>query len=190
MGFLAEESCDWTDSVALLMVWFILLLGVPIFYYFMNSPVSSKAPQKRFCYKRGAGVFFCLLGCKCLAQPKHVATRKIVLFGSWLKHFFWWSWSVCSCKASTLLSTAIAFGMTLTLLQTVGLVGFVSMKWPSYMQGLIGFASWLEKCSVNGPLWCFFSFFRYGSSSSFFRDEMSYFWHTMRSDLKGVLDVH
>ena len=29
--------------------------------------------------------------------------------------------------------------MTLTLLQTVGLVGFVGMKWPPYMQSLVGF---------------------------------------------------
>ncbi|CAK9066479.1 Protein SphX [Durusdinium trenchii] len=79
------ENCGVMDSFAFLFVWICLFLAVPIFYYFMNSPVSA--------------------------------------------------------KASTLLSTTVAFGMTLTLLQTVGLVGFVGMKWPPYMQSLVGFVS-------------------------------------------------
>eukprot|EP00438_Fugacium_kawagutii_P002375 Skav201004 [mRNA] locus=scaffold991:218176:221699:+ [translate_table: standard] len=44
-------------------------------------------------------------------------------------------------EASTLLSTALAFGMTMNLLQTIGLVGIVKMKWPPYIQPMVDLAS-------------------------------------------------
>lgn len=52
-------------------------------------------------------------------------------------------------QASTLLSTAIAFGMTMTLLQTVGLVGIVKMKWPEYMEPLMDFDPCFETLQID-----------------------------------------
>ena len=39
----SKENCGVMDSFAFLFVWICLFLAVPIFYYFMNSPVSAKA---------------------------------------------------------------------------------------------------------------------------------------------------
>ncbi|CAE6960361.1 sphX [Symbiodinium natans] len=73
------------DSVPFFVGAVVAAIVIPVFYYFMNSPVTA--------------------------------------------------------KASTMLSTTMAFGMTLTLLQTIGLVGLVSLSWPSYLQPFLDFVS-------------------------------------------------
>eukprot|EP00439_Symbiodinium_sp_Y106_P040540 s2809_g4.t6 len=77
--------CGGSDSLLFAAGAVVMAFAIPTFYYFMNSPMTS--------------------------------------------------------KASTMLSTTMAFGMTLTLLQTVGLVGLVSLSWPSYMQPFLDFVS-------------------------------------------------
>ena len=65
-------------------------------------------------------------------------------------------------QASTLLSTAIAFGMTMTLLQTVGLVGIVKMKWPDYLQPLMDFDPCYDTLQIN-CLGCWHPEIKYGT---------------------------
>jgi len=105
------EPCVFLDFSLFSTTFMVMMLaGVPFFYYFMNSPMTS--------------------------------------------------------KASTLLSTAIAFGMTMTLLQTVGLVGIVKMKWPEYMEPLMDFASlfMLDLRALNLSCWGFKPFMSYINS--------------------------
>ena len=53
--------------------------------------------------------------------------------------------------------------MTMTLLQTVGLVGIVKMKWPAYIEPLMSFASifMLDLSSLNFSCWGFMPFMSY-----------------------------
>lgn len=53
--------------------------------------------------------------------------------------------------------------MTMTLLQTVGLVGIVKMKWPAYIEPLMSFASifMLDLSSLNFTCWGFMPFMSY-----------------------------
>jgi len=81
----ACRQCSSMDNLLFFSGAVAMGVAIPVFYYFMNSPVTA--------------------------------------------------------KASTMLSTTMAFGMTLTLLQTIGLVGLVSLSWPSYMQPLTDFVS-------------------------------------------------
>ncbi|CAJ1390644.1 unnamed protein product [Effrenium voratum] len=86
-----------------------------------------------------------------------------IVTGCALPMFYYFMNSPMTAKASTILSTTMAFGMTLTLLQTIGLVGLVSLDWPSYMQPLMDFVSifMLDLESLNFDCLGFSSAVRY-----------------------------
>ena len=74
--------------------------------------------------------------------------------------------SKVTAKASVLFTTTCAFGMLISLLQSIGIIGMMTVDWPvdlngflSYFQVLLldldsfGFASWLLNASL-APLEC------------------------------------
>ena len=126
-----------------------MLAGVPFFYYFMNSPMTSKAKthawhQTDQTHPKSIDIWGKVEELKRNHEKPKCCTKNVTssmqLDGNW--------------QASTLLSTAIAFGMTMTLLQTVGLVGIVKMKWPPYIEPLMDFASWPDRMVAEGRRSC------------------------------------